>query len=65
MNIENYRDLATDGLVYYADNAEKFEKYLEDWYEDKLYPKIDYKLHLEKYANNGKFSLLKESDIYE
>lgn len=65
LNIENYRDLATDRLVYYADNAEKFEKYLEDWYEDKLYPKIDYKLHLEKYANNGKFSLLKESDIYE
>ena len=65
LNIENYRDLASDGLVYYADSAEKFEKYLEDWYDDKLYPKIDYKLHLEKYANNGKFNLLKESDIYE
>lgn len=54
LGIENYRNLAKDGLVYYADTKELLKIKLQDWYDDKL-PKIDYLKHLEKYSNNGLF----------
>jgi len=54
LGIENYRDLARDGLVYYADTEESLRNILLQWYNNTL-PKLDYKKHLELYANNGKF----------
>lgn len=54
LEIENYRDLAKDGLVHYADTVDQFKKALMDWYEGRL-PQLDFSQHLVKYANNGIF----------
>lgn len=54
LGIENYRDLASDGLVYYASNKLDFYNILCDWYSLNL-NEIDYKRHLKKYANDGDF----------
>lgn len=59
LGIENYRDLAKDSLVYYADTKEAFLNNLENWYNNKL-PLIDYPQHLDKYCNNAEFLKLKE-----
>lgn len=55
LEIENYRDLAEDNLVFYADNIIKIKQILVDWYEDKL-PKIDYEKHLKDYTNDNEFT---------
>jgi hypothetical protein len=57
LEIENYRDLADDNLLFYADSIEKVKNILNKWYEGNL-PKLDYKKHLSDYANDGKFQLL-------
>jgi len=57
LEIENYRDLAKDELVYYADSVEKLNVILYDWYNNKL-PLLDYQKHLELYANNGEFRVI-------
>lgn len=57
LEIENYRDLANDHLVFYVDSAEKIKNILNKWYEGNL-PKLNYKKHLSDYANDGKFQLL-------
>jgi hypothetical protein len=57
LEIENYRDLADDNLLFYADSIEKVKNILNKWYEGNL-PKLDYKKHLSEYANNGKFQPL-------
>ena len=58
LGIENYRNLAQDGLVHYADTKELLEAKLEDWYMDKLV-ELNYGKHLEKYCNSGIFSKIK------
>jgi hypothetical protein len=55
--IENYRDLASNGLVYYADTKNDFSNILDEWYQDNLYS-INYKKHLKEYANDGVFEKL-------
>lgn len=54
LDIENYRDLAQDNLVYYADSKKLLTQKLEEWYHNKL-PEIDYSKHLKIYSNNGLF----------
>lgn len=57
LGIENYRDLANDNLLFYADTSEKVKRILEIWYKSDL-PKLDYTKHLKEYANNGNFEKL-------
>ena len=57
LGIENYRDLANDNLLFYADTSEKVKRILEIWYKSDL-PKSDYTKHLKEYANNGNFEKL-------
>lgn len=57
LGIENYRDLANDNLLFYADTSEKVKRILEIWYRNNL-PKLDYEKHLKEYANNGNFEKL-------
>lgn len=57
LGIENYRDLANNNLLFYADTSEKVERILEIWYKNNL-PKLDYSKHLKEYANNGNFEKL-------
>ncbi|WP_169777298.1 hypothetical protein [Campylobacter mucosalis] len=54
LEIENYRSLAEDKLVYYASTEDELNKILVLWY-DGLLEYTDYNLHLEKYANSGNF----------
>jgi hypothetical protein len=58
LEIENYRDLAEDGLVHYATTESQCLNILFKWKEGKL-PELDFNKHLEKYANNGVFTKLK------
>lgn len=61
LGIENYRDLAKDKLVYYATNESELLNLLKKWYNGEL-KELNYKFHLEKYCNNGKFEKLKIKD---
>lgn len=61
LSIENYRDLAKDGLVYYATNENELLNLLKKWYNGEL-KELNYKFHLKKYCNNGKFEKLKIKD---
>ncbi|MGB2551763.1 hypothetical protein ACPF04_01145 [Campylobacter sp. MOP51] len=62
LGIENYRTLASDNLVFYAENESDLKKILKKWYHECLEP-IDYNWHLVKYANNGKFIPLEIKDF--
>jgi len=55
LGIENYRGLAKDGLVFYADSAAFFSEQLDGWSAGKL-PNLDYEKHLIKYCNFGCFN---------
>jgi len=57
LEIENYRNLAEEKLVYYANTEVKFKEYLEKWYLNEL-NELNYSKHLENYANNGLFEKL-------
>jgi len=59
--IENYRDLAKDNLVYYADTEAKFYQTLEEWYHNKL-STINYDFHLIKYCNGCEYEKLNFSE---
>ncbi len=58
LGIENYRTLASDGLVYYADTVDALKKKLQEWYRGEL-KDLDYERHLREYCNNGIFEKIK------
>ncbi len=55
LGVENYRGLAKNDLVFYADSAALFSEQLDSWNAGKL-PKLDYNKHLLKYCNYGCFN---------
>jgi hypothetical protein len=55
LEVENYRDLAKDELVYYADTKSEFSLQLERWNTSRL-PKLDFNKHLIQYCNNSLFT---------
>jgi len=58
LGIENYRTLANDGLVYYADTIDALNNKLKKWYNGEL-KDLDYERHLREYCNNGVFEKIK------
>jgi len=55
LEVENYRDLAKHGLVYYVSNTEDIVKNLDKWFREELEP-LDFNKHEQLYCNEGKFS---------
>ncbi|XDF77800.1 hypothetical protein AAFX60_000765 [Aliivibrio fischeri] len=56
--IENYRDLAADGLVSYATNEKELLLALKSW-EENSFKHVNYDFHEEKYCNRLVFNPIK------
>jgi len=53
LGIENYRNLAERGLVYYARDEDELDMFMKRYMEDDL-DILDFALHEEEYCNSGK-----------